>query len=36
MTTYLEGHAPEWIHRVSTDARTVSEVANDVIQGSGW
>jgi hypothetical protein len=36
MTTYLEERAPEWVRRVPTDARTVTEVARDVIRGSGW
>ena len=36
MATYLEEHAPESIRRVSTDARPVTEVATDVILGSGW
>ena len=36
MTTYLEERAPEWVRRVSTEARTVTEVATDVIRGSGW
>ncbi|MFT3874398.1 MAG: class I SAM-dependent methyltransferase [Nocardioides sp.] len=36
MAGYLDMKAPLWIHRVPTDDRSVSAVAADVIERSGW
>ncbi len=36
MSVRLAEASPAWVRRVSTDGRTVSEVAGDVIAGSGW
>jgi len=32
----LEEHAPPWIHRLPTDGRTVTEIADDAIALTGW
>lgn len=36
MAAHLQDHAPEWVARVPTDDRTVTEIARDVIALSGW
>ena len=36
MADYLQDHAPEWVTRVPTDDRTVTEIAREVIGLSGW
>ena len=36
MSVRLAEESPAWVRRVPTDGRTVSEVAGDVIAGSGW
>ncbi len=36
MADHLERHAPEWIARLPTDDRTVTEIARAVIALSGW
>ncbi|SDD07309.1 hypothetical protein [Glycomyces harbinensis] len=33
---YLDAHAPDWVHRVATDGRTVAETAEAVIALTGW
>lgn len=36
MAAHLDAHAPDWVHRVPTDDRTVPEVADAVVRLSGW
>ena len=36
MADHLERRAPEWVTRLPTDDRTVTEVAQEVIALSGW
>ena len=36
MADHLQDHAPEWVTRVPTDDRTVTEIARTVIALSGW
>ncbi|SDF00009.1 hypothetical protein SAMN05660662_0625 [Blastococcus aurantiacus] len=36
MADYLQKQAPEWVTRVPTDDRTVTEIARDVIALSDW
>lgn len=33
---WLESVAPEWVHRVPTDSRTVGEIAEEIIGLAGW
>jgi hypothetical protein len=36
MASRLQRAAPRWVHRITTDDRTVGEVAADVIDLTGW
>jgi hypothetical protein len=36
MAGHLDAHAPDWVHRVPTDDRTVPEIAEDVVRLTGW
>jgi len=36
MADHLQNHAPEWVTRVPTDDRTITEIARQVIALSGW
>jgi hypothetical protein len=36
MARRLERHAPSWVHRISTDGRSVAELATDVISLAAW
>ncbi|HET9304115.1 MAG TPA: hypothetical protein VFO20_15190 [Propionibacteriaceae bacterium] len=32
----LEKHCPVWVHRLTTDHKSVREVANEVLDLTGW
>jgi deoxyadenosine/deoxycytidine kinase len=36
MAARLERAAPDWVHRIPTDDRTVGDIAADVIHLTGW
>ena len=36
MARRLDRHAPAWVHRVYTDARTVADIATEIISLTGW
>ena len=36
MARRLDRHAPVWVHRVCTDARSVADIASEVISLTGW
>ena len=36
MAALLETGSPRWLHRIATDDRSVSEVAADIIDLTGW
>ncbi len=36
MARRLDRHAPAWVHRVTTDGRTVADIATEVISLTGW
>jgi hypothetical protein len=36
MARRLDRHAPAWVHRVCTDARSVADIASEVISLTGW
>lgn len=36
MASLLERTAPAWVHRIPTDDRSVSDIAADVIELTGW
>lgn len=36
MARRLDGGAPAWVHRVATDARTVADIAAEVISLTAW
>ena len=35
-SAHLDTAAPEWVHRVSTDGRTVREIAESILRLTGW
>jgi hypothetical protein len=36
MARVLDQGAPDWVYRVDTDARSVADIARDIIELAGW